>query len=89
MKDRQLLTTTDTRLLFRQARVRNTRIAIRKIEAWLTVETKLHFPGRIFTAEYHEKMIRLKFLKGELRELERDLTSYRNKERKNRAYVCK
>lgn len=79
MKDRQLLTTTDTKLLFRQQRVRNTRIAIRRLEEWLSAESKLDFPGRIFTSEYYDKMIRLKFHKAMLKELERNVLTYRNK----------
>lgn len=93
MEDRLFITTTDTKLLFRQQRVRNTRIAIKKIEEWLSNESKVHFPGRIFTVEYQEKLIKLKYLNNLLKEIERDLSVYRNKmyrdRRKNFALICK
>lgn len=89
MKDRPLLSTTDHKLLFRQQRVRNTRMAIKKLEAWFSQEKGFDFTGRIFTDEYREKMIRLKFLKSLLKELERDLMTYRNKSRKKFAPSCK
>lgn len=88
MKDRPLLST-DHKLLFRQQRVRNTRAAIRKLESWKAEEKGFDFAGRIFTDEYREKMIRLKFLKSLLRDLERDLMTYRNKSRKKFATSCK
>lgn len=89
MKDRPLLSTTDHKLLFRQQRVRNTRMAIRKLESWFAEEKRFDFNGRVFTNEYREKTARVKFLKSSLKELERDLMTYRNKSRKKFAPSCK
>lgn len=69
----------DTKLIFRQARVRNTRTEIKELKAYFSDFEKHDFPGRVKTSEYYTKKERLKFYELNLRELQRDLAKYQIK----------
>lgn len=72
----------DTKLIFRQARVRNTRKEIRELTAYFVDFDAHDFPGRITTQDHLRKKERFKFLGLLLRELELDLIKYRIRRRR-------
>ena len=67
----------DTKLIIRQARVRNTRKEIRELAAYFLDFDAHDFPGRITTQDHIRKKERFRFLSGLLKELELDLIKYR------------
>lgn len=82
--------TTDTKLLFRQQRVRNVRAALKKTKAYLREFHRDHFPGRIVTSEYYSHIRREKELERDLRQYRAELSRYtmRIRRKKNQNIYC-
>ena len=71
----------DTKLYFKQARVRNTRAALRKVNAFFLDFAQTDFPGKTKTHEYYRNLCKLRDLTGTLKEVERELARHNLKRR--------
>lgn len=67
----------DTKLIFKLARVRNTRATIKKLESYFAELEQTSFPGRMLTGEFFRNQSRIKHERQLLRGLESELSKYR------------